>query len=134
MARQVRIVNQCNHPVTLDLPAGTLTLQTCGEVVRVADRPEPVEALEADGYTIPVERVYPLRETRLEGLLAPKEGRVVVVSRLVAEAVALLHPERRDVYYPCNVAGAGAAAVTRGLAQVEPKALRAPAAPTLGGW
>ena len=90
----MRLVNLTPHPVVLR-PGAEATLPPSGQVARIIPaETREIGRLPVHGAWIPV--VAEAGERRVEGLPAPEEGALFVVSRAVAEAVR----DRDDLVVP----------------------------------
>lgn len=90
----MRIVNLTPHTINL-MPAGptgpVVTVPPSGQVARCATSRVQVDAVTAEGVTIPVNRT---QFGEVTGLPEPQPNTIYIVSALVAQAV----PERQDVF------------------------------------
>lgn len=89
-----RVVNLTPHAVTVVADGGSATIPPSGGVARVATTRELVGTIIVDGVEIPV---YETSFGAVEGLPAPQQGVLYVVSGLV---LAALKSERSDLLAP----------------------------------
>ncbi|MBY6277852.1 MAG: hypothetical protein CWE10_16985 [Symbiobacterium thermophilum] len=89
----MRLVNLTPHPVTLIVGDQTLTIPPEPTPARCSETRTVVGSVEVDGLEVPVTRVG---FGQVQGLPAPREGVLYVVSRMVAEACR----DRADLVIP----------------------------------
>lgn len=124
----IKIINLTPHPIRLRTSDGAETeVPPSGTIARVASRPAWA-AREVPGLPVPVQGAP--QWGAVEGLPAPQEGAVYLVSSLVLEAVRASGAHRPDVMAPATGPQDGAVrddagrivAVTRLVAAAEPTA------------
>lgn len=89
----MRLVNLTPHPVTLLVGDRTLMIPPEPTPARCSETRSVVGTVEVDGLEVPVTRVG---FGQVQGLPAPREGVLYVVSRMVAEACR----DRADLVIP----------------------------------
>jgi hypothetical protein len=96
--------NRCPHSIAVvDASGRERTIPKSGLSVRIETMPGPIVGF-ADG--IPVHA--PPRWKGIAHLPPLREGVTIIVSQIVALAIAALHPDRWDVVYPGTAPADGA--------------------------
>lgn len=89
------VVNLTPHPVVIVTPSGNVRLDAATDPARLASTRTTAGTVLVEGIAVRVSRETPAEP---QGLPDPVEGRLLVVSRAVAER----YPLRRDLVFPID--------------------------------
>lgn len=111
----VELRNLTPHEIVLETPSGTLHLPPTGVVARCDTTREVLGHVSVDEVNVPITHV---RVEDCENIPPPREGVMLIVSRIVAEA----RPDREDLLIPDDAVrdSDGRIVAVRALARINP--------------